>query len=79
MPSLKSKDGDFVVVALNKGRFQPRKILAGLKYKGRTEVLKGVAENDNVVVSGQFLIDSESSLRESFRKMQRMQSRFASA
>ena len=70
---LKSKDGDFVVVALNESRFQPRKILAGLKYKGRTEVLKGLAENDNVVVSGQFLIDSESSLRESFRKMQRMQ------
>ncbi len=70
---LKSKDGDFVVVALNKGRFQPRKILVGLRYRGRTEVLKGVAENDNVVVSGQFLIDSESSLRESFRKMQRMQ------
>ena len=36
-------------------------------------MLKGLAENDNVVVSGQFLIDSESSLRESFRKMQRMQ------
>tara|TARA_R110002124_G_scaffold266813_2_gene433827 strand:- start:16249 stop:18099 length:1851 start_codon:yes stop_codon:yes gene_type:complete len=70
---LKSKDGDFVVVALNAGRFQPRRILAGLRYRGRTEVLKGLAENDNVVVSGQFLIDSESSLRESFRKMQRMQ------
>jgi len=70
---LKSKDGDFVVVALNKGRFQPRRILAGLRYRGRTEVLKSLAENDNVVVSGQFLIDSESSLRESFRKMQRMQ------
>jgi len=70
---LKSKDGDFVVVALKEGRFQPRKILAGLKYRGRTEVLKGLAENDNVVVSGQFLIDSESSLRESFRKMKRMQ------
>jgi Cu(I)/Ag(I) efflux system membrane fusion protein len=70
---LKSKDGDFVVVAMDQGRFQPRKILAGLKYKGRTEVLEGLAENDRVVVSGQFLIDSESALRESFRKMQRMQ------
>lgn len=70
---LKSKDGDFVVVAMDQGRFQPRKILAGLKYKGRTEVLDGLAEKDKVVVSGQFLIDSESALRESFRKMQRMQ------
>lgn len=70
---LKSKDGDFVVIAMDQGRFQPRKILAGLKYKGRTEVLDGLAEKDKVVVSGQFLIDSESALRESFRKMQRMQ------
>lgn len=70
---LKSKDGDFVVVAMDQGRFQPRKILTGLKYKSQTEVLEGLAENDRVVVSGQFLIDSESALRESFRKMQRMQ------
>lgn len=70
---LKSKDGDFVVVAMEEGRFQPRKILAGLKYKGRTEVLDGLKNGDKVVVSGQFLIDSESALRESFRKMKRMQ------
>lgn len=75
---LKSKDGDFVVVALGNGRFQPRKILAGLKYKGRTEVLDGLSEGDNVVVSGQFLIDSESALKESFRKMQRMQKSLSS-
>ena len=70
---LKSKDGDFVVVAMDQGRFQPRPILAGLKYKSRTEVLDGLNYGDKVVVSGQFLIDSESALRESFRKMQRMQ------
>ncbi len=70
---LKSKDGDFVVVALKKGRFQPRKVTTGLRYKGRTEILKGLKDNDNIVVSGQFLIDSESALRESFRKMKRMQ------
>lgn len=70
---LKSKDGDFVVVAMAQGRFQPRPILAGLKYKGRTEVLDGLSDGDKIVVSGQFLIDSESALRESFRKMQRMQ------
>ncbi len=70
---LKSKDGDFVVVAVREGRFQPRKILSGLRYKGRTEVLSGLKDNDEIVVSGQFLIDSESALRESFRKMKRMQ------
>lgn len=70
---LKSKDGDFVVVALGLGRFEPRRILSGLRYKGRTEVLEGLSEGDEIVVSGQFLIDSESALRESFRKMERMQ------
>jgi len=70
---LKSKDGDFVVLNLGDGRFQPQKVLLGLMYRGRTEVLEGISENDEVVVSGQFLIDSESALRESFRKMKRMQ------
>ncbi len=74
---LKSKDGDFVVVAIREGRFQPRKVLSGLRYKGRTEVLEGLKNNDSIVVSGQFLIDSESALRESFRKMKRMQTDLA--
>ncbi len=70
---LKSKDGDYVVLDEGRGRFQPVRILSGLSYKNRTEVLEGVSVQDRVVVSGQFLIDSESALRESFRKMQRMQ------
>ena len=70
---LKSKDGDFVVIARGNGRFRPQKVLSGLRYKGRTEILEGLKGSDNVVVSGQFLIDSESALRESFRKMKRMQ------
>ena len=74
---LKSKDGEFIVLSLGEGRFQPRKILTGLHYRGRTEVLSGLQEHDSVVVSGQFLIDSESALRESLRKMQRMQKSLA--
>ncbi len=70
---LKSKEGDFVVIDLGEGRFQPRSIKTGLKYKSRTEIVDGLSDNDKVVVSGQFLIDSESALRESFRKMKQMQ------
>jgi Cu(I)/Ag(I) efflux system membrane fusion protein len=34
------------------------------------EILDGLAEGDEVVVSGQFLIDSESSLQASFLRME---------
>lgn len=66
---LKSKDGDYVVLAKGQGRFQPVEVVIGLSYKGRAEVVSGLSEEDDVVISGQFLIDSESALRESFRKM----------
>lgn len=68
---LKSSDGDFVVLSKGQGRFQPVKINAGISNKNFTEVLAGINEGDDIVVSSQFLIDSESSLRESFRKMKK--------
>ena len=36
----------------------------------RSEVLRGLEEGAQVVVSGQFLIDSESSVRESLKRME---------
>nr|VFJ48137.1 MAG: membrane fusion protein, Cu(I)/Ag(I) efflux system [Candidatus Kentron sp. FM]VFJ55731.1 MAG: membrane fusion protein, Cu(I)/Ag(I) efflux system [Candidatus Kentron sp. FM]VFK07979.1 MAG: membrane fusion protein, Cu(I)/Ag(I) efflux system [Candidatus Kentron sp. FM] len=74
---LKSSEGDFVVAALGEGRFQPRKVETGIRNKGRTEIVDGLTEGETVVVSGQFLIDSESSLRESFRKLQKLQTGLA--
>ena len=70
---LKSSEGDFVVVADGNGRFQPRNIQVGIHNKGRTEVLSGIKDGDEIVVSSQFLLDSESALRESFRKLQKVQ------
>lgn len=74
---LKSSEGDFVVVALGEGKFQPQKIQTGISNKGRTEVTRGITAGEQVVVSSQFLIDSESSLRESFRKLQKVQTPLA--
>lgn len=62
--------GSRVVMALEGGRFEPRAIETGLSAGGFTEVLSGLAEGETVVASGQFLIDSESRLRESFSRMQ---------
>jgi Cu(I)/Ag(I) efflux system membrane fusion protein/cobalt-zinc-cadmium efflux system membrane fusion protein len=59
-----------VFVALGEGRFEPREIVTGLTGDRHvTEVLSGLAEGEEVVVSGQFLIDSESQLQEAIDKM----------
>ncbi|WP_273147974.1 efflux RND transporter periplasmic adaptor subunit [Oceanicaulis alexandrii] len=67
---LYSEDGARVVVARGGGRFEPRAIETGLSENGFTEVSRGLSEGETVVASGQFLIDSESRLRESFARMQ---------
>jgi Cu(I)/Ag(I) efflux system membrane fusion protein len=74
---LRSTDGNYVVVALGDGRFQPQKVKIGIHNRGRTEIVSGINIGDKIVVSSQFMIDSESSLRESFRKMQKMQKSLA--
>ncbi len=57
-------------VALGEGRFQPREIKTGIVGdRHMTEVLDGLHEGDRVVVSSQFLIDSESQLQEALRKI----------
>lgn len=51
-----------VMLALDGGRYQPAEIRTGREAGGKTEVLAGLAEDEKVVASGQFLIDSEASL-----------------
>jgi len=58
-----------VVKALGDGRFQPVDVVTGMRGGDAVEILSGVKEGDEVVVSGQFLIDSESSLQASFLRM----------
>jgi len=70
---LMSGGGRYVVVSLGKGRFEPRAITTGLTSGRWTEISGEIQAGDDIVVSGQFLIDSESALRESFRKLERLQ------
>nr|CRH06463.1 Putative cation efflux system protein cusB [Candidatus Magnetococcus massalia] len=69
---LNDAQGFHVVVALGEGRFQPRAVKVGLTSGGYTEILEGLKESDRVVTSGQFMIDSESALQESFAKLERL-------
>jgi Cu(I)/Ag(I) efflux system membrane fusion protein len=45
------------------GEFEPRAVELGIHADGYREILGGVSEGDQVVVNGNFLIDSESNLR----------------
>ena len=58
-----------VFVQRSPGEFEPREVRLGLSSSGYTEILEGVDEGEQVVTSSQFLIDSESKLREATAKM----------
>lgn len=51
------------------GKFEPRDIQTGIESRGFVTVLEGVSEGEEVVTSAQFLVDSESKLREATAKM----------
>jgi Cu(I)/Ag(I) efflux system membrane fusion protein len=52
-----------VIVAGERSRFIPTQVQAGADVDGKTIIIKGLAEGQTVVASGQFLIDSEASLK----------------
>jgi len=59
-----------VVLALGSGRFQPVEVVPGEESGDWVEIRQGVKEGDTVVTSGQFLIDSEASVRASLQRME---------
>lgn len=52
-----------VMVADDAGRFRPVEVEVGLESGGQTQIKRGLQAGERVVLSGQFLIDSEASLR----------------
>lgn len=51
-----------VVIVQNGNQFRPATVITGLEQDGKTEIISGLREGEQVVASGQFLIDSEASL-----------------
>jgi Cu(I)/Ag(I) efflux system membrane fusion protein/cobalt-zinc-cadmium efflux system membrane fusion protein len=66
---IRTGERDVVVVALGDGRFAPREVVLGPRSAGVIQVIDGLSDGDEVVTSAQFLIDSESNLREAINKL----------
>jgi Cu(I)/Ag(I) efflux system membrane fusion protein/cobalt-zinc-cadmium efflux system membrane fusion protein len=66
---LRTGQRNLVVVAEGEGRFTPREVRLGAEGSGQVEILSGLQPGDEVVTSAQFLIDSESNLREAVQKL----------
>jgi Cu(I)/Ag(I) efflux system membrane fusion protein len=66
---IRTGEGDRVVVVSGDNRYQPVQVIAGEEAGGMTEIRSGLQAGDEVVASGQFLIDSESSLLAGFRRL----------
>ena len=52
-----------VILAEDNGHFRPVDVEAGMEAGGQTEIKRGLQAGQHVVVSSQFLIDSEASLK----------------
>jgi len=70
MAVLRSGERDTVFVALDGGFFEARDVKLGARSEGNFyQVLSGLKAGERVVTSGQFMLDSESQLREAIQKM----------
>jgi len=67
---LRSGQAAIVFVARGEGKFDPRPVETGVSGDDSyVQILSGLNAGDNVVTSAQFMLDSESKLREAIQKM----------
>lgn len=67
---IRSGERNVVFVTRGDGKFTPRDVTLGLSTEGgNVQILSGLAAGEEVVTSGQFLLDSESKLKEAVQKM----------
>ncbi|CAN8139575.1 membrane fusion protein, copper/silver efflux system [uncultured Thiomicrorhabdus sp.] len=58
-----------VVKRLGNGEFEVVEVTTGMQSRGIIEVLSGLSVNQEIVTSGQFLIDSESQIQANLRRL----------
>jgi len=59
-----------VVVDMGDGMFESRQVLVGIESGDRVAIRRGVKEDERVVVSAQFLIDSESNIDSAMERLE---------
>lgn len=60
---------DRVVLDLGGGRFRSQPVIAGIESGDRVEIQEGLSRGDRIVISAQFLIDSESNIGAALGRM----------
>lgn len=63
---IKTGQRSVVIVADDGSHFHPALVRVGAEYAGKSEIIEGLTLGQQVVASGQFLIDSEANLRGAF-------------
>lgn len=66
---MRTGEQEQVFVQREAGKFEPRKVVLGVVTDGLVQIISGLKAGELVVTSGQFLIDSESKLKEATAKM----------
>ncbi len=67
---IRTSKGDHVIISLGQGRFDVRSVATGIESGDQVEILSGLNPGEQVVISGQFLIDSEANLKASFQRLE---------
>ena len=67
---IRTRQGNRVVRVAGEGRFEPVAVDTGAMHGGWTEITSGLSTGDGIVLSGQFLIDSEAELSSGLQRMQ---------
>lgn len=66
---VRSGGNDLVILSLGDGQFYPTDVVTGVESGGRVQILSGLAGDETVVTSAQFLIDSEARLQSAVAAM----------
>ncbi|MEX0902284.1 MAG: efflux RND transporter periplasmic adaptor subunit [Pseudohongiellaceae bacterium] len=67
---IQSQQGARVIMRDREGGFEARVVDTGIESNGLTEVIGGLREGEEVVTSGQFLLDAEANGEQAFARLQ---------